>query len=782
MFTVKPSLPLLTSAAFLIATSSLHASFTISKNGKPRCIIVTQPGAPEPEQSALHELTNTLHQITSAEFQVTNALPKSSDPSIIIGPGPLAEKEFPEINFASLGPEELIMRVKGKTLLLAGGRPRGTIYAVDRFLSQQCGVRWWTPWATNIPQKPTLQIANPHIREKPAFEYRGPYWYPGFEAHWKVHNGANDQTWAIPKELGGCILYKGFAHTFYPLVPPEKHFAEHPEWYSLIKGKRSHERAQLCLTNPQLRDFAVQRVREWLRESPDAQIISVTQNDWAGWCECPDCKALDDAEGSHSGTMLSFVNYIAEKIGPEFPQVAVDTFAYQFTRKPPKTLHPLPNVIVRLCSIECNFREPLDHPSNASFMTDLHGWSKICSRLYVWDYSTDFRNYIHPHPNWFVLGPDVRIFQSHNVKGLFSEGAYAGYGSEFAELRAWVLAQLMWNPQQDDRALIKEFLEGYYGKPAAKPISEYLHLMHDASKGFYLGCFFGKEQAPHLTFNVLGSAERLWQQAEDAARPDSEKLARVRVSHLPVRYAFLRYWSRLKHECWEQNLTWPFPESRKAAAEEFRTVCQGIPGKDWTHVRVLNERGQTVDDFLKDFAQDPPDKDGPPPPARLKKRPRPSGLEGVSSADWIDLQDNLAGLYQPGKFAQIRLDNAASDLRAVWMPGDHHEWAFRIHGEKLPAAALHGRWKLYASIRTDKLSDCKPDSIAFSAGVRDNQKNSDPASVQFKANETDGSYHSYLVGTVELNTNRDLWVAPASNPGIKAIWVDRMFLLREANQ
>src|SRR6185312_2018133 len=116
------------------------------------------------------------------------------------------------------------------------------------------------------------------------------------------------------------------------------------------------------------------RVQQRLREAPDAEIISITQNDNFGWCECPECKALDDAEGSHAGTMLAFVNYIAEQIEPEFPNVAVDTFAYQYTRKPPKTIKPRHNVIVRLCSIECNFREPLDHVSNASFAEDIRGW------------------------------------------------------------------------------------------------------------------------------------------------------------------------------------------------------------------------------------------------------------------------------------------------------------------------------------------------------------------------------------------------------------------------
>jgi hypothetical protein len=591
---------------FLFMPFWVQGGWQIVQDGKPSCVLLEQAGATEPEKAALRELTDALRQITGAEFKVTTEAKDFPRRAIIIGPGPIAAKYFPELNFTNFGAEELVMRVKGEKLLLAGGRPRGTLYAVNRFLQEQCGVRWWTPWATNMPAKKTLEVADLDVREKPAFEYRAPFWFAGFEPTWKVHNCANDSFSEIPKALGGCIKYKGHAHTFYPLVPPEKHFAEHPEWYSMIKGKRTSNHAQLCLTNPKLRDFMVDRVKDWLRESPDAEIISVTQNDWAGWCECPECKALDDAEGSHSGTMVAFVNYIAEKIEPEFPNVAVDTFAYQYTRKPPKTIRPRRNVIVRLCSIECNFREPLNHLSNASFMADIEGWSKMCSRLYIWDYTTDFTGYVHPHPNWFTLGPNVRLFQKYGVKGVFEQGAYGGHGAEMAELRAWLLAQLLWNPQQDDKALIKEFLEGYYGMPAAEPINAYLELMHEASKGVSLRCFLSTENQPYLNFSPLSKAERLWQQAEEAAREDSERLPRVRMAHLPVRCAFLRAWNRLKNECAEQKATWPLAESRKAVAEEFRTVAQGVPNKEWSHVRVMSEAGQTVDSFLKGFAEDPP--------------------------------------------------------------------------------------------------------------------------------------------------------------------------------
>jgi Domain of unknown function (DUF4838) len=663
-------------------------------------------------------------------------------------------------------------------LLLAGGRPRGTIYAVSRFLQEQCGVRWWTPWASTIPKRRTLRVANLDVRQQPAFEYRDPFWSPAFDARWRVHNAANGASHGAPDDLGGCIQYKGFAHTFYPLVPPDKYFGPHPEWYSLINGKRTHDNAQLCLSNPELRDFVVQRVKEWLRESPDARIISVTQNDCFGACQCEKCKAIDDAEGSPAGSMLTFVNYIAEKIAPEFPDVAVDTFAYQYTRKPPRTVHARPNVIVRLCSIECNFREPLDDPSNAAFLADLEGWSKVCQRLYVWDYVTDFGHYVLPHPNWFVLGPNLRLLAAHNVKGVFEEGAYAGPGAEMAELESWVLAQLLWNPQQDDRALIQEFLRGYYGIKAGDAIERYLELMQLASKGFYLRCYLG-EQPPHLRFQPLAASERLWQEAEAAAarEADPDVLLRVRMGHLPVRYACLKWWAPLRRESWEQNAVWPWLASRKAVAEQFQQVCQGAPGKDWTHVRVLNEGGLRVEDFLKPFAQDAPDPNGPPPPQRVLHAPPPADLPGTKASQCIDLQDNLAALYKPGEFAEIRPDTAASDNRAVWMPGSHKEWAFRIPGAALPAKARTGNWQVYAVVRLEKDPGAAADSVAFTAGVYDNQTHTYPANFKALLGDASTGYHSYLLGTVTFTADRDIWVAPAAHKAVKALYVDRIFLV-----
>ena len=104
---------------------------------------------------------------------------------------------------------------------------------------------------------------------------------------------------------------------------------------------------------------------------------------------------------------------------------------------------------------------------------------------------------------------------------------------------------------------------------------------------------------------MLAEAERLWQQAEQAAAGEAELSARVRQGHLPVRLAFLRDWKNLREECRKQDGAWPLPESRKEVAAQFAAACEGVPGKNWTHVAQLSESGLTVEKFVAQFKEDP---------------------------------------------------------------------------------------------------------------------------------------------------------------------------------
>ena len=59
------------------------------------------------------------------------------------------------------------MRSEGRDLILAGGRDRGTVYAVYSFLEDVVGCRWWTESASFIPRMPDLSIPALRVRYVP---------------------------------------------------------------------------------------------------------------------------------------------------------------------------------------------------------------------------------------------------------------------------------------------------------------------------------------------------------------------------------------------------------------------------------------------------------------------------------------------------------------------------------------------------------------------------------------------------------------------------------------
>jgi len=172
-----------------------------------------------------------------------------------------------------------------------------------------------------------------------------------------------------------------------------------------------------------------------------------------------------------------------------------------------------------------------------------------------------------------------------------------------AEMRAWVLAQLLWNPFQDDRLLIKEFLMGYYGKESARYIQEYMDLMVQSSRDFNLTCFT-RLDTPFLAFKPLVEAEELWNKAETAANNDPELLRRVKLGHLAVRYAWLARWDKLKDECAKLQEKWPFHTPMQELAQEWLSIAKASGPEGWKPITHLNESGLTPDAFVERLKRD----------------------------------------------------------------------------------------------------------------------------------------------------------------------------------
>ena len=738
--------------------SGTEPTLTLVRDGQTPYTIMVLPTATAAEQRAAAELASFLEQVSGAAFTLSPTRP--AGPAILVGPGPHLRAAGVREDLDTWGPDELLIRTHGRDLVLAGGRPRGTLYAVYTFLEDIVGCRWWSSTVSTVPSRRSLSVPPTDRREKPPFEYREPFYYDAFDPEWAVRNKTNGHRANLGEEHGGHITYAGFVHTFSLFVPPEKHFTEHPEWFSEIDGERVAERSQLCLTNDGLKAFVAQRVVDRLTETPSAGIVSVSQNDWGNPCQCAKCAALAELEEAQSGPLLHFVNDVAERVEKVFPKAAISTLAYQYTRKPPRYVRPRHNVIVRLCSIECNFAEPLARgQTNAAFREDIEAWGGISERLYVWDYVTNFSHYIQPHPNLRVLGPNVRFFAGNKVKGLFEQGNYHSPGGEFAELRAWVLAKLMWNPERNARELIAEFLSGYYGA-AAPHIQAYVDLMHDEVErsGHFL-TYASSPSAPFLTLESLTRAHEALRAAEAAVADQPEVLERVRVCRLPLQYVWIAQWDRLRTEAKARGLRWPVDEKRDEVLGSFRNVAK--------------ENGITFIREAKRLASFPEQQTAIP----RRAAEAPAACRELPDSAWIDLQDNVFTLYGAGKYATLKPDTKASDGAAAWMPGDHHEWATQCETSEAGLGGLPGRpYTSYAVIRCEATGR---EGSAFCFGLYDVATRTIVARKFVSAAEVaDDEFHVYPIGTFRMHTAMYLWVAPARNmENVASVSVDRFFLV-----
>jgi hypothetical protein len=246
---------------------------------------------------------------------------------------------------------------------------------------------------------------------------------------------------------------------------------------------------------------------------------------------------VDDEEGSHAGSLLHFVNQVAERIEARFPDKWVDTLAYQYTRKAPRNVKPRRNVIVRLCSIECCFSHPLPTcPENASFKADTEDWAQVAHTLHVWDYVTNFAHYVMPFPDLRVLQPNVQFFVENNVRGIFEEGNYSsGGGGELAALRSYLLAKILWEPGCDLQAAVGDFMGAYYGKGAG-PIREYLDLLHDRVEESNTHVRIYNPPDHFLDLDFVRDSLSLLDHAEGVVSHQKHR-RRIRLARLPLAYS-----------------------------------------------------------------------------------------------------------------------------------------------------------------------------------------------------------------------------------------------------
>jgi hypothetical protein len=164
-------------------------------------VIVVGRDATLLQKHAAQELSDHLEQIVARKFKITDS-PTLNQPCILVGPQAAKHAE-PAFSSEDLGDEGFVIRTVGNYLMLAGGKPHATLYAVYTFLEDHLGCRWWSSTESTVPKRGDLRIAPTDIRTIPPLEYREALWFDAMDGNWSARNKANGCNGRLEEKHGG---------------------------------------------------------------------------------------------------------------------------------------------------------------------------------------------------------------------------------------------------------------------------------------------------------------------------------------------------------------------------------------------------------------------------------------------------------------------------------------------------------------------------------------------------------------------------------------------------
>lgn len=492
-------------------------------DGRPVAVLVLSSDAVPLEKEAAAILNTYVRKMSGVSLPEITADAYQEGPAVWIGRA--AEGRM---SGSVPGAEGYQLTVSDQSLFIRGGSGRGLLYGVYTLLETYFGCRKYDQRPAFVPKRTTLELpGNLQDAYTPVFEYRESFYPASMDQEYldwhKLHRF--EDRWGV------------WGHSAFKMVPPGTYFSAHPEYFALVNGQR--QASQLCMSHPDVLKLTVNWLKEAIAENTDAVYWSVAPMDGGGFCTCDQCSRTDREEGGHQGSLVRFVNKVAD----QFPDKKITTLAYTYTADPPGKTKPAANVYMMLSSIDAQRHQPLEQALGAdAFRKQLAGWGALTANLMVWDYTVQFTNYLAPFPVTAFLQPNLRYMQEKGVKGVFEQGSGYTYG-DMAELNSYLLAKALWKPQEEMTAIREDFLTGYYGK-AAPAISAYLNaLEHAVSETGAVLDIYGNpvnNRKDYLSPGRIDQYSQLLDKAEAAAEGDTLLTARVNRVRFGTEYTVLQ--------------------------------------------------------------------------------------------------------------------------------------------------------------------------------------------------------------------------------------------------
>lgn len=490
------------------------------------------------------DFQKTLEKISGAKIPIVSPEEAPSEGTrIYIGeavPETLRRGEDKEMDprgyWIIAGPDALILR--GKT-------EGGTINALYGFLQDKLGVRWFFPsdLFEVIPKQSTVSIP-----------FGEQMFNPSFKGGMFVNSsGVNrdPELWdeRMRRDIGAWRYQAPGVENLYRILDPDIYGKSHPEFYALLNGQRvvpAHNdgnAAQPCLSNPQLVEEVIKYIRQYFDETPEALMVSISENDSDLWCECDKCRAMDfpplekaDGAVQHSDRFFAFANKVASAIAESHPGRMVGALAYLGTVTPPKNIEKLePNIVIGLCQDHSQYYDPA---YKAKDIATIEAWKKKGANFMTHDYTG---------LSWLVPRYDPHQY-AERLRELHRQGALGVYTETYIHWpmfgpEMYLIAQLFWDVTKDPDVILDDLFYGLFGKEAGAEIKAYYETFENAwmrpnpnRKGkWFEGWSYMHEQMAVYTLDDL---DRALGHLDKALKLAKDPLIKKRVEYIAHNFSY----------------------------------------------------------------------------------------------------------------------------------------------------------------------------------------------------------------------------------------------------